>query len=186
MLAAAGVAALVRPSGIDEAPLQARLRAAGAAPADLALALARAKAEAVLAMTDIPAGSLVIGADQVLTCDGRWYDRPPDLAAARQQLLALRARSHRLTSALHLCGVGVAPWQVADHADLRMRPFSDLVLDRYLADEGNAVLGSVGGYRVEGPGLQLFESIAGDWFTILGLPLLPLLERLRHLGALPS
>lgn len=184
MLQASGIAVRAWPSGLDEEPLKLAMRAADAQPGDLALALARAKAETVLAACPDGARALVIGADQVLTCGDEWHDRPVDLAAARRQLVALRGRSHRLTTAVVLCGGRGGTWHLVDDASLRMRAFSDQVLDRYLRTEGEAVLGTVGGYRVEGPGLQLFEAIAGDWFTILGLPLLPLLGRLRQEGVL--
>lgn len=184
MLQASGVRVRAWPSGLDEEGLKGRMRAEGAQPADLALALARAKAERVLATRSASSPCLVIGADQVLTCGDDWHDRPRDMAAARRQLLALRDRPHRLTTAVVLCGGTGGAWHLVDHAMLRMRAFSEKALDHYLQTEGEAVLDTVGGYRVEGPGLQLFETIAGDWFTILGLPLLPLLDRLRREGVL--
>ncbi|MFC3226068.1 Maf family protein [Marinibaculum pumilum] len=187
MLSQAGIAAVLQPPGLDEAPLKAELRAAGATADETALALARAKAEA--ALRQWPAGRaapVVIAADQVLTCGGEWYDKPADLAAARRQLLALRGRTHRLTSAAIVWAGEDSPWQAVDSADLTMRRFGDAALDACLARDPQAALATVGGYRMEGPGLQLFERFEGDWFTILGMPLLPVIARLRHLGVVPE
>lgn len=186
MLDAAGVAAAALPAALDEAVAKTRLRGQGAGPAETALALAAAKAQAVLARPEAGQGALVIAADQILVCGDLWLDKPAGPDAARHQLMALRGRSHVLTSAVVLRGAGLPDWQAVDQAELRMRNFSEAWLDSYLAAEGEAVSGSVGGYRVEGAGVQLFESMRGDWFTILGLPLLPLLERLRELRVLPA
>jgi hypothetical protein len=129
---------------------------------------------------------LVIGADQVLECDGVLFDKPVDLAAARAQLLALRGRTHRLVSAVVLARDGQRAWHHVDRADLTMRDFSAGFLDHYLESSGDAVLSSVGAYQLEGRGVQLFVRIDGDYFSILGLPLLPLLDILREQGVLPS
>lgn len=185
MLARAGIQAEAQPSGLDEGPIRTGLRAAGAAAADVALA--EAKAAAVLADRRSAADpAIVIGADQVLTCGAAWYDKPADPAAARQQLLALRGRSHRLTSAAVILGDGLTPWQAVDTADLTMRAFSDRALDAWLQQDPEGACASVGGYRIEGPAIQLFERLSGDWFTILGLPLLAVLGRLRELRAVPA
>jgi septum formation protein len=128
----------------------------------------------------------VIGADQVLDCDGVLFDKPADPGAARTQLLALRGRTHRLVSAVVLVRDGQRLWHHVGRADLKMRDFSTRFLDRYLESAGQAALSSVGAYQLEGIGAQLFAAIEGDYFTILGLPLLPLLDNLREHGVLPS
>jgi septum formation protein len=173
LLTEAGLRFTVVPSGVDEAAVQAE----GLAPADLALALALAKAGAVSARRR---GAFVVGADQVLVQDGEIFHKPASLAAAAAHLRRLRGRSHQLITAVCLVRDGTEIWRHVDAPRLRMRAFSDEFLDWYLAVEGETVLACPGAYRVEGPGIQLFETIAGDYFTILGLPLLPLLDALRR------
>ena len=126
----------------------------------------------------------MIGADQLLVCEGRWFDKPPDMVAARAQLLALRGRPHELMTAMVCWRGGQRVWQHLARPRLTMRGFSDAFLDAYLALEGEAVLGSVGAYRLEGPGVQLFDAVEGEHSAILGLPLLPLLDFLRGHGVL--
>lgn len=126
--------------------------------------------------------AIVIGADQVLTCDGDVFNKPQDLADCRQQLLSLRTRTHHLISALACAKGNGLQWQTTDVATLQMRDFSEAFLDKYLADQAQYVCKSVGGYQIESRGIQLFERIQGDHFTILGLPLLPLLHYLRAAG----
>ncbi len=133
-----------------------------------------------------PAGSLVLGADQILELDGVWLEKPADRAAARAQLASLRGRTHRLVSAVVAVKDGARIWHAVDRAELTVRPFSDAFLDAYLDRCGESVLGSVGAYRIEGEGAQLMARIRGDHFTILGLPLLPLLAFLREQGVLLS
>jgi septum formation protein len=183
LLRSAGIPITIDAAAIDEAEVKASLRTARAEPAVVAETLAELKAQRV---SRRHAGSLVIGADQVLECDGVLFDKPVDLAAARTQLLALRGRTHRLVSAVVLARDGQRAWHHVDRADLRMRDFSAGFLDHYLESSGDAVLSSVGAYQLEGRGAQLFVSIDGDYFTILGLPLLPLLDILREHGVLPS
>lgn len=183
LLRGAGVPILVDAAAIDEDEVKASLRVAKAEPAAVAETLAELKAQRIARRH---AGSLVIGADQVLECEGVLFDKAIDLAAARDQLLALRGRRHRLISAVVLVRDGQRLWHHVDHADLRMRDFSDNFLDRYLRAAGDAALSSVGGYQLEGTGAQLFAGVDGDYFTILGLPLLPLLDVLREHGVLPS
>jgi septum formation protein len=179
LLEGAGLVFEVRPVAVDEAALRDSARAEGGTVEEAALLLADAKA----ARVRDPA-MLVIAADQILECDGQWFEKPADLAAARLQLLALRGRTHRLVSAV-VCWRGGNPvWHHLDSASLTMRNFSDAFLDAYLAAEGDALLGSVGCYRLEGPGVQLFDRVTGVHTTILGLPLLPLLGFLRQHGAL--
>ncbi|MQX37009.1 Maf family protein [Roseospira navarrensis] len=183
MLAAVGVPlAGVHAAPVDEAAIRDRARRAGTPTDQTAQALAEAKAMAVAA--DHP-GALVLGADQMLeTEDGAWLEKPVDRAAARAQLLALAGRPHRLVSAAVLVRDGRVVGAVADAATLTVRPLSPAFLDAYLEAVGDTVTTSVGGYRIEGPGLQLFSAVTGDHFTILGLPLLPLLALLRTEGLL--
>jgi septum formation protein len=143
--------------------------------------LARAKCEAV--SRRIP-DAVVIGADQVLALDEELFDKPPDVAAARAQLLRLRGTTHRLLTAVALAQEGRTVWECMETATLTLRSFSPMALDRYLAVAGDRVMRSVGAYEIEGPAIQLFERIEGDYFTILGLPLLPLLAELRARGAI--
>lgn len=145
----------------------------------LALKLAAEKARAV-SRSDPQA--LVIGADQILSCEGKRYDKPKSMAEARANLLAFRGRPHILHSGVALVANDVTVWSHAAQARLTMRDFTDEFLDEYLAQAGERVLKSVGCYQLEGPGVQLFEEIDGDYFTILGLPLLPLLAELRRHG----
>lgn len=143
----------------------------------LALKLAEEKA---LAVSRAEPAALVIGADQILSCDGDRFDKPRDMAEARANLQRFRARAHILHSGLALALGGEIVWRHVDQAHLTMRDFSDGFLDWYLEILGEKVRSSVGCYQLEGPGIQLFERIEGDYFTILGLPLLPLLAELRQ------
>lgn len=183
LLRAAGISVTIDAAAIDEAEVKASLQAARAEPGAIAQTLAELKAQRV---SRRHAGSLVIGADQILECNGVLFDKPADAVAARLQLLALCGRTHRLVSAVVLVRDGQRLWHHVDHADLKMRDFSPSFLDRYLESAGQAALSSVGAYQLEGIGAQLFAAIDGDYFTILGLPLLPLLDILREHGVLPS
>ncbi len=162
------------PAGIDEDAIKRQAAADGLSAGDTALELAQQKARAV----DRP-GALVIGCDQILVCEGVWFDKPPDPATARSHLLRLRGRPHVLETATVVLRDGALLWQHIATPRLTMRVFSDAFLDWYLAEEGPRVLSSVGAYRLEGPGVQLFEQIEGDHSANLGLPLLPLLGFLR-------
>ncbi len=153
----------------------ARARNAGAG--DTALDLARRKAGTVY-----HPGAVVIGCDQLLVCGADWYDKPPDLPAARRQLQALRGRTHMLETACVAICDGREIFSHIVRPRLTMRAFSDAFLDAYLAAEGEAILGCVGGYRLEGLGIHLFDTIEGDHSAILGLPMLPLLGFLRASG----
>jgi septum formation protein len=182
MLRAAGVAFEARGSGVDEDALKAPWLREGRSVRAVAEGLAEAKATAVSARTE----GLVIGADSTVEMDGRLIGKTPDVAALRAQLLAMRGRAHTLYSAVALARDGAVVWRETGAATLHVREFSDAWLDGYLAATGEAVLGSVGGYHLEGLGVQLFEAVEGDWFTILGMPMLGLLEALRREGALPA
>jgi septum formation protein len=175
LLRAAGVPFSVQPANVDEAAIKAANPKA--TMGDAALFLAEAKA------LNVP-GPLVIGADQMLVCDDEWFDKPPTPAAARAQLARLRGRTHELISAIACARDGTIVWRHVARARMTMRDFSDAFLDHYLATEGAALLNSVGAYRLEGLGIQLFDQIEGPDPVILGLPLLPLLGFLRQEGVL--
>jgi len=182
MLQAAGVPVEVVPARVDESELKIALRGQGADPAEVAVALAELKA---LQVSRSRPGRLVLGADQMLDCEGAWFDKPEGAEAARSQLRTLRGRKHRLTSAAVLARDGARIWHHSGSAHLTMRGFTEAFLDGYLAEAGETVLGSVGAYQLEGLGAQMFERIEGDYFVILGLPLLPVLDILREQNLLP-
>lgn len=181
LLRQAGVECRVMPADIDEAALKAFLPELD--PGALAQALAAAKAACVSSRT--PA-ALVIGADQLLMCEGRRFDKPHDGQEAARHLRFLSGRTHILVTAVCVYRAGVLLWSHVAEARLTMRPLSEDFVADYLAAEGTDVLGSVGVYRLEGRGAQLFTQIEGDFFTILGLNLLPLLAFLREAGELPE
>ncbi|MGY0777229.1 Maf-like protein [Azospirillum argentinense] len=181
MLERAGVRVTLAPAAVDEEEIKLAARAEGAPVEDVAEALAELKAQRV---TRKHPGALVIGADQMLECEGRWFDKPADRDAARAQLQDLRGKTHRLVSCAVVIRDGERLWHHVDRARLTMRPFSDAFLDSYLNAAGDDVLGSVGAYHLEGLGAQLFHRVDGDFFTILGLPLLPLLGFLRVHGVI--
>jgi septum formation protein len=183
LLREAGVTVVVDPADLDEGALKAAHAEAGASPGDCAMALAICKARTVAGRHP---GALVIGADQLLALGDEWFDKPRDLPAARQQLAALKGRTHRLATAVCVCRDEAVLWQAVSEPRLTMRGFSDRFLDGYLAAEGGAVLSSVGAYRLEGRGSQLFVAIEGDHFAIQGLPLIELLGYLRDAGVLPT
>ena len=181
LLESAGIPIEVGPADIDERAIEARAGHADAG--EIAAVLARTKALSVAAEKP---GRLVLGADQTLALGQRRFSKPADRAAARDQLKVLRGNSHSLHSALALARDGALVFEHREAAHLTMRPFSDDFLDRYLDAAGGAVTASVGAYQVEGIGIQLFERIEGSHFTILGLPLLPLLDFLRREGCLSA
>jgi septum formation protein len=167
---------------VDEDAVKADLAAHRLDPKATALALAQAKAVETSQQID----GLVIGADQTLDLGGELVGKAPDLGAARERLKALRGKKHRLHSATAVAERGDLLWTDVRTATLTMRKFSDLFLDRYLARNEEAALHSVGCYQLEGEGVQLFDRIDGDYFTILGLPLPPLLEFLRTKGVITT
>jgi septum formation protein len=182
LLEAAGVAFRVAPAHVDEAAIKRNL-VPGVGPAAVADAVAGAKAEAVSAR--FPA-DLVVGADQVLALGETLLSKPGDLARARAQLKQLRGKTHRQFAAVVLAHGGQVMWRAGDSATLTMRDFSDAFLEAYLARCG-AILGQiVGAYEIEGVGIQLFECVEGDYFTIIGLPLVPLLAELRARGVIQT
>lgn len=181
MLGQLGVEFVSEAPDVDEAAIKARM--AGQPAADVAAALAAAKAVTV---SQRRPGTLVLGSDQILELDGELMDKAEDLAGARARLRRLRGRSHTLHSAAALARDGQVVWSGLDRAEMHMRPYTDDFLERYLAAEGDQLLGSVGCYRLEGPGAQLFERVEGDFFTVLGLPLWLVLGELRRLGAIAA
>ena len=178
MEAAGLVFTVVRPV-VDEAVIKQAMRAEGESAAETALALADAKAASVQA-----GEALVIGSDQLLVCEGDWFDKPADVDAAREQLLQLRGKEHELVTEVTCWRGGVRVWSHLACPRLRMRAFSDDFLQQYLAEEGDAVLGSVGAYRLEALGMQLFEAVEGEHAAVLGLPMFALLAFLRECGLL--
>jgi septum formation protein len=182
LLEQAGIEVIRDPAGIDEAAVKASFREEGLDAASCATALAETKAVRVSARH---ADALVIGADQILVHEERWLDKPRDRGEAREQLTQLRSSRHELVTAVAVAQNGAAIWRAVDRAFLYMRAFSDEFLDAYLAAAGADALASVGAYQLEGLGAQLFARVEGDYFSVLGLPLLPLLEFLRGHGVVP-
>jgi septum formation protein len=183
LLVDAGVSAEIDPAEIDEGAVKEECRRTGRSSTECATRLAEAKARAVAARHH---GGLVLGADQLLDCAGEWFDKPRDRDDARSQLQRLRGRSHELVTAATVVRDDGWLWQTVERPRVTMRGFSDSFLDRYLDTMGERVLKTVGGYELEGFGAQLMEKVEGDYFAILGLPLLPLLHFLRGAGALAT
>jgi septum formation protein len=183
LLRAAAIEFAIVPAEIDEASIKKAARDAGKSALDAASALATAKACAV---SRCYLEAFVIGGDQILALGANWFDKPRNMAEARAQLGILRGRRHTLATAVCVARRGALLWQAASGPELTMRRYSDDFLDAYLMAEGEAVLESVGAYRLEGRGAQLFERISGDYFAILGLPLLELLGFLRGRGIVPA
>jgi septum formation protein len=180
LLEAAGVPVEVQPADIDERGVEASTPKA-AAPTAIAAVLAREKAAAIARSRP---GRLVLGADQILTLDGKRFTKPADRAAAEAQLRELSGRSHELHSAIAFMRDETLLFEHIGTARLTMRAVSARFLDLYIEAVGAAATTSVGGYQLEGPGIQLFERVEGDYFTILGLPLLAALDFLRDAGCL--
>lgn len=183
MLKAAGLAFTVVPADIDEEAIRKALALENEAidPADVAELLARAKGETV---SNANPGSLIIAADQTLSLNGHLFSKPTDLDQARETLLRLRGEQHFLHTAVAIAEHGDVTWTHVESARLKLRNFSMAYLNDYLLRAGEGICQSVGAYQIEKLGLQLFEEINGDYFTILGLPMLPLLAELRRRGAL--
>ncbi len=174
LMRGAGLEFDIAVSGVDEEAIKARHRGS---PDALVLKLAEAKARA------IARDGLVVGADQILMCEGALFDKPINMEEARENLKKFRGRTHALISGTVLLDDGKSVWSLAEQVTLTMRQFSDEFLEAYLLEVGEDVLKSVGCYQLEGPGVQLFEEVNGDYFAILGLPLVPLLGALRASGA---
>lgn len=182
MLQQAGIPCDVHPPRVDERAVESDARAAGALPEAIAVLLARAKA---LEVSTRLRGRLVLGADQTLTLDGEALHKPRDRSDSARQLGAMAGRRHQLRSAASLARDGAVLQEMASVAVLSVRPLSRDAIERYLDAAGDAVGSSVGGYQVEGAGVTLFDAIEGDHFTIMGLPLLPLLAWFRTEGLMP-
>ncbi len=179
LLLRAGVTASAEPARVDEQEVRASLRLEKADVEDAAETLAELKARKV---SRHASDALVIGADQILDCDGAWFDKPPDRVRAAADLHALSGKRHSLATAVCVVRDGARLWHHRESARLTMRPLGDAFIETYLDAIGEDALASVGAYQLEGLGAQLFSRIEGDYFTILGLPLLPLLEFLRNHG----
>jgi len=167
---------------VDEAAIKTAMLAEGASIRDIADALAEAKARKVSQAEN----GFVIGADQIMEMDGQLFDKPKSEQEARDRLKTMRGKSHRLIGAVVICENGHPVWRHMSKTVLTVRDFSDGFLDQYIADEGEALTKSVGAYRFEGRGVQLFSKVEGDFFSILGLSLLPVLDYLRERGAISS
>ncbi|SJM31469.1 Maf-like protein [Mesorhizobium delmotii] len=181
LLVNAGVAVEAVPAEVDERALEAPLQGSGISPEDVALVLAEAKATEV---SERKLGALVLGCDQTLSLGDEVFHKPADMEAARRHLLALSGKTHQLNSAVVLARDGAVLWRHVGIASLTMRKLEPAFIGRHLARVGAKALSSVGAYQIEGEGIQLFERIEGDYFTIVGLPLLPVLAKLRDLGAI--
>lgn len=180
LIEAAGIPVETRPAHLDERAIESQVRGG---PAEVALTLAREKARTVAAMSE---AAYVVGCDQTLALGERRFSKPADRAAARDQLMAMRGKPHELHSAVAVCRNGSVTFGHVAVARLIMRDFSEKFLDAYLDATGDSVTASVGAYQLERTGIHLFERIEGDHFTILGLPLLPLLGHLRDEGVLAA
>lgn len=181
MLENAGLAFEALAADLDERAVEAALENSGATPEEVALILAEAKAGDV---AERRPGRLVLGCDQTLSLGDRVFHKPADMEAARRHLLALSGKTHQLNSAAVLVRDGEVLWRHVGIARLTMRQLSPAFIGRHLARVGDKALKSVGAYQIEGEGIQLFEKVEGDHFTIVGLPLLETLAALRDLGAI--
>ena len=177
----AGLAFEAHAAHIDERAIEAPLEKSGATPDEVALVLAEAKAGEVSRRFG---GALVIGSDQTMSLGAQVFHKPKDMADAANHLRMLGGKTHRLNSAVAIVRDGEVLWQHVAHAELAIRPLTDDFIARHLNRVGSKALASVGAYQLEGEGIQLFEKIDGDYFTILGLPMLPLLAKLRELDAI--
>lgn len=171
---------IVKP--VDEAAIKDSMLAENSRLQDVADALAEAKALRVSRQTD----GFVIGADQIMVMDNQLFDKPKDLGEARERLLSMRGKRHELIGAVVVCENGRPVWRHLSKTKLWVREFSNEFLDWYIEQEGEALMKSVGAYRFEGPGAQLFEKVEGGFFAILGLDLLPVLDYLRVRGVIAS
>lgn len=177
----AGLTFSAIPADIDERALDEQLERDGASPEEVALELAKAKALAVGALHP---EALVLGCDQTMALGARVYHKPKTMTEAKAHLLSLSGKVHRLNSAAVLVRHGEVVWQTISSAELAVRTLSEEFVSRHLQRVGEKALSSVGAYQLEGEGIQLFTSIDGDYFTILGLPLLPLLSKLRDMDVI--
>lgn len=175
----AGLEFSVEPAEIDERAIDAKLEKDGASPQEIAGELAKAKAAAV---SILKPDAFVIGCDQTMSLGSRIYHKPKDMREAHAHLMSLGGKTHRLNCGAAIARNGEILWDVVTIADMTVRELTDEFVARHLEQVGTKVLSSVGAYQLEGEGIQLFTDIKGDYFTILGLPLLPLLTKMRELG----
>ncbi|MCA1368809.1 Maf-like protein [Bradyrhizobium sp. BRP14] len=183
LLTNAGLVFEARAARVDERALERPLEQSGASPVDVALALAEAKAKDVARRFE---SALVIGSDQTMSLGARVYHKPRDMAEAAEHLLSLSGKTHSLNSAVVLVRNDEIVWRHVSTAHMTVRSLNRAFIERHLQRVGEKALASVGAYQLEGEGIQLFERIEGDYFTILGLPMLPLLSKLRELGAIDA
>lgn len=183
LLSDAGIEYTTAPAHIDEEAIKESLSAAGAQALDAAETLAELKA---IKISRNHPRDLVVGADSILDLDGVWFDKPKDLDHVKAHLMTLRGRTHDLATAVVVALGGTRIWHHRDCSKMTMRDFSDSFLDAYVSSVGTSLLSSVGAYHLEGKGIQLFNKIEGDFFSILGLPLMPLLSFLREHKAVQS
>lgn len=176
LLKNAGIFVECDPANVDEDSVKDALKDEGATAVQVAETLAELKAQSVSRRHP---GAMIIGADQTLDCEGRWFDKPENKEQARENLLAFKGKKHRLNASVCIVRDGQRLWHVNDPAEMHVRDFSNDWLDWYIDTVGEEICESVGGYRLEGPGSQLFSAVRGDYFTVLGLPLLPLMQFLR-------
>ena len=179
----AGLPALSEPAQVDETEVKSGLEAEGAGAREIAETLAELKAQKISRRRP---GAIVVGADQILECEEVRFDKPTDLDQAAAHLRSLSGKTHRLISAVCVVRDSVRLWHHIAEARLTMRPLSEDFIKDYLAAVGPVALTSVGAYQLEGLGAQLFTRVEGDYFTILGLPLLPLMDFLRHHGVIAT
>ena len=178
LLENAGIEFTVQASDLDERSVDGPLIQVNTEPENIALVLAEAKA---MNVSEGKPGALVIGSDQTLSLNGEIFHKPTDIKAARRHLSSLSGRIHRLSSAAVIVRDGEILWRHVATADLTMRTLAPGFIDRYLSRVGQKALSSVGAYQLEGEGIQLFRHIRGDYFTVIGLPVLPLLSALRDM-----
>ena len=176
LLAGAGIDCICYPANIDEDAVKRELQKTGASAMDLARRLSHDKA--LLVSTQFP-NDYVIGGDQTLDCDGRWFDKPTSIEDARQHLQTFRNKTHTLQSGICVAKGGKVLWDTVEGVDMVARDYSDDFIDHYLKIMGDEVLETVGAYKLEGMGAQLFTHVKGDYFTVLGIPMLSLLHYLR-------
>lgn len=177
MLRNAGVAFSIQPSNIDEDVIKTRVHGEGGTAEKAAQELAIAKA---MKISPDFSDSFVVGADQIMVCEGRWFDKAKDIEEAKQQLNFLRGKTHELVTAVCVIKNGIVVWQALSLPKMTMRGYSDAFIDEYTDKLGDKILKSVGCYQLEGVGVQLFSKIEGDMFTIMGLPMVELLNFLRE------
>lgn len=182
ILSSAGLEFEVVTKPIDENSIKRSMLAAGAPLKDIADALAEAKSMRVSSQR----GGFIIGADQIMVMDNHLFDKPADMDEVRERLIMMRGKTHYLIGAVVICESGFPVWRHLAKTKLEMRDFSDAFLDEYIKAEGEELLHSVGAYRFEGRGAQLFSNVEGDFFSILGLSLLPVLDFLRNRGAISA